>query len=90
MSKDDKIKRFIRFLKEKNVFYAFRRNYDKNFACVPICGGTATCREYLNCVHHCDFIGYAFNWQSTDEGHDFWNNLDRKWRNIVHEFALSY
>lgn len=83
MSKDDTIKRFIRFLKEKDVFYAFRRNYDKNFACGHTDGGTATCREYLNGENPYDFIGYAFHWQSTDEGHDFWNNLDMKWRNIV-------
>lgn len=83
MNKYDTIKRFIRFLKEKNVFYTFRRNYDKNFACVLTDVGTTTCREYLNCVNPYDFIGYAFDWLSTDEGHAFWNNLDDKWRNIV-------
>jgi hypothetical protein len=34
-------------------------------------------------------IGWAFHWESTSEGFDFWKNLDREWyyflRSLKHE-----
>lgn len=75
------IRRFTRFLKEKNAFYAFRRDYDVYFyfRAQP----HITCRQYLNRVPIYDYITYAFHWMDAPEGYDFWNNIDKEWRNIV-------
>ena len=75
------IRRFTRFLKENNVFYAFRSNYDVyfKFESQP----DLTCRQYLDKLKNYNFIAYAFHWEDSKEGHDFWDKLDTKWRNIV-------
>lgn len=81
MDKEKVVKIFIRFLKEKNAFYAFRRNFDTYF-CFPS-QPHLTCRQYLDKVQKYDYITYAFHWMDMPEGYDFWKNMDKDWRNIV-------
>lgn len=79
--KEKVVKIFIRFLKEKGAFYAFRRNYDVFF-----CFKTKhdiTCRQYLDKMDTYNYITYAFHWMDMPEGYVFWNNIDKDWRNIV-------
>jgi hypothetical protein len=81
---NNSIKRFIRLLKEKDAFYAFRRNYDvffysKNSFAQP----DKTCRQYLDNVPAWNFIVYAFHWIDSVEGYGFWNDLNIEWRNII-------
>jgi hypothetical protein len=81
MERKKVVKIFIRFLKEKNAFYAFRRNFDTYFYCSsqpPI-----TCRQYLDKVPNYNYITDAFHWMDSIEGYDFWNNIDECWRKIV-------
>ena len=75
------IRRFIRFLKENNVFYAFRSNYDVYFCFKS--QPDITCRQYLDKLENYNFITYAFHWADSNEGHDFWSKLDTKWRSII-------
>ena len=78
---NNSIKRFIRLLKEKDAFYAFRRNFDAIFYCRA--QPELTCRQYLNKVPTYDYITYAFHWMDSIEGYNFWNNIDKEWREIV-------
>ena len=75
------IRRFTRFLKEKNAFYAFRRNFDTYFYCCS--QPPVTCRQYLDKTPDYNYITHAFHWMDMPEGYDFWNNIDKDWRNIV-------
>ena len=81
MEKEKIVKIFTRFLKEKDAFYAFRRNFDPYFywrSQPPV-----TCRQYLDKVLKYDYITYAFHWVDSIEGYEFWNNIDKDWRKIV-------
>ena len=81
MDKEKVVKIFTRFLKEKGAFYAFRRNFDTYFlfpSQTPV-----TCRQYLDMVKIYNYITHAFHWMDMPEGYDFWNNIDKEWRNIV-------
>jgi hypothetical protein len=81
MERKKVVKIFTRFLKEKNAFYAFRRNFDTYFYCPS--QPPVTCRQYLDKVPNSNYIQYAFHWMDMPEGYDFWNNIDKDWRKIV-------
>jgi len=83
------IRRFTRFLKEQDAFYAFRRNYDVFFYSKnAFARQDITCRQYLDKVQSCNFIVHAFHWMDSIEGYEFWYNLDIEWRYIIKKECL--
>ena len=75
------IKKFKRFLKEQNIYYAFRYNYDNEFG---FRGLNYTCVQYMSaiCLPENVFV-YAFSWENSKEGATFWQTMDSRWRLIV-------
>ena len=78
-----KRKEFIRFLKEKGAYAAYRRNfglkyiktwhktlYDK----IGVNGMT-----FFDVVNWKLYINHAFHWASTKEGHEFWQEISIEW-----------
>ena len=68
-------KRFIIFLKANNAFekYMKNANIEKN-----------NMRTFLDCELNAPyFLGGCFIWQDTEEGHFFWEIIDKKWKKIL-------
>jgi len=55
------------FLEEQGCYNAFVKNFDKDW-------GYEKCKESLD-----EIIGFAFEWDKTDEGYDYWKNISDKW-----------
>ena len=89
------IKEFIKFLSKNNVLKSYLTNislqsyYRLEFSERANIFSTLSIRNgaffYMNEFQRNrykggELINYAFNWSRTDEGHDFWSNINRKWR----------
>ena len=67
---------FYRFLKQENVFHLFVKNIsnkETRLYCVN------DIKEYINDTNKRDLIYYAFKWRATNEGHDFWSQINQRW-----------
>ena len=76
---DKRIKQFYRFLKEHNIYKAYRIAFDTEFS------GYLSLKIFLIKIPFDDVIFEAFNWQGTTEGGFFWNDIDEKWKNYLEE-----
>lgn len=65
---------FIKFLKEYKLYYRFVAYYN-------LCPNhKIKCfEEYLETKEPMHYVTEAFAWLETDEGDDFWNNVDEHW-----------
>ena len=67
----------IAFLQANNAFDLFRRNFLK------IGEYFESFEEFIEDTNDPDFISYAFTWNETPEGHDFWDALYHKYLNKI-------
>ena len=89
------IKEFIKFLSKNNVLKSYLTNISSQsyyrldssdkanvFSMLSICNGAFFhINEFSRDKYRGEeLINYAFNWSRTDEGHDFWSDINRKWR----------
>jgi len=62
---------FIKFLKKHGAYRKFRKNLKRD--------------GWRNTVHEFSYFGVyniaiAFAWYDTTEGYNYWNELDKKWK----------
>ena len=90
---------FIRFLKEENIIGVFNRNFSKflkqhyiekyvkyNNAYSSYLLDIAQINCYLEDENiHCLFLDYAMEWDNTEDGFEFWQNVNRKWKIYFHD-----
>lgn len=69
---------FIIFLKQNNIYHLFVYNM-KNRVNIRWCYDIKTMSIYSP---YC-FVDDAFKWVNTNEGYNFWHNINTKWRNIL-------
>jgi len=69
---------FYRFLKQNHIYHLFLYNV-KNRVYVRWCYDIKTISTYRP---YC-FVDDAFRWSDTNEGYDFWYNINAKWRDIL-------
>lgn len=74
-----RIKQFYRFLKENNIYKAYRINFDTEFSGYP------SLTIFLIQIPWDDVIFEAFNWQGTPERGFFWSDIQLKWINYLEE-----
>ena len=74
-----RIKQFYRFLKEHNIYKAYRIAFDTEFSGYP------SLKIFLTQTPWDDVIFEAFNWKNTIEGSFFWRDMDGKWINHLEE-----
>ncbi len=72
---DEKIIKLVRFLKGRGVYAQFINNI-KAFGSKTI---DATMKE---CENINDLLLYAFDWEKSPEGADFWEGIDSEWYNV--------
>ena len=74
-----RIKQFYRFLKENNIYKAYRIAFDTEFSGYP------SLKIFLIQTPWDGVIFEAFEWQRTPEGFDFWGSMALKWENYLEE-----
>lgn len=76
-------KQFIRFLKEKGIYAAYRRNFGLRFIKIwdkTLCDKIGVNgMTFFDAVSWKKYVSYAFHWASTKEGHEFWLKISREW-----------
>lgn len=79
----DNKKRFFRFLKEKGVYAAYRRNFGltyiktwhHNLYLKVVVDG----ENFFDAVNWSLYINHAFDWEKSPQGQNFWGKLSKEW-----------
>ncbi len=73
--------KFVSFLETYGMVDIFTETMIKAFV---VCNDTKirNLTHYLSRVEAEDFIRSAFTWYGTEEGHDYWEAIDREWRKL--------
>jgi len=90
-----KAKKFLRFLKENNVYHSFFDNFRKQSEWRSKWLNNTlknynlkyykTFDAYLSLINTNDLFRFAFDWSITDSGHMFWRVLNDKWMMKLYE-----
>ena len=70
-------KKFIRFLKQNNAYEQFMFAFRKQNALRNKKG--LYFKNYSN-AEPLKYVDYAFVWDNTKEGWEYWANLDKEWK----------
>ena len=70
----DEVRKFIRFLKEHDVYNSYKSYAFSWVDKVNICNS-------LNEIDPGTYISSSFCWCETVEGHNFWQGIHKKWLN---------
>jgi hypothetical protein len=81
--KKAEIAKFKRFLLENKAFSIYKSNLDTPNNTFLKEYDFSGLNQFLIVRPQEDFLAYAFNWAKTKQGHDFWENLDFKWRRRI-------
>ena len=76
---------FLRYLKQKGIYVRFRKyfNFDYLNKWHPeILVKVKTVEDYFFVVNPVYYLEYAFRWDGTDEGFDFWSDLSAAWKHL--------
>ena len=76
---------FVRFLKQKGAYAAFKRNFNLNYikANAPSLGKRIFSRnEYFDIVAPRFYLSYSFMWATTIEGQTYWQTICNEWANL--------
>lgn len=69
-------RRFNSWLQKKGAYEQYKRNRHKT-------NNTPSAWGYhFRFSSPVDFISFAFDWESTPEGSDFWSNLHLRWSRL--------
>lgn len=88
------IKEFLFFLKKENAYKeyikAIKQYRKKEFRNWENYINILTIKPLKNCVINniAYLIDCSFTWSSTEEGHDFWSALDKKWRDKMKDIEI--
>lgn len=64
------------FLKDHNALEKYQANFDPNYGDL-----------YFSTSKNQTFIIWAFDWEKSPEGWDYWNDLDDLWQERLHTLA---
>lgn len=83
-----KIKRiFFNWLKAQGAYDAYKRARHNNNHLLGM--DQAATPYYRYRLVPVQFINHAFTWRLTPEGHDFWDNINCKWRKYLREIETN-
>lgn len=82
------VREFLLFLKTEHAYKeyinAIKQQRKSQFRNWENYINILTIKSLKRCIINSNQIGYlidcSFTWSSTEEGHDFWSALDKKWR----------
>lgn len=67
------MEKFIKFLEDNNAWENFERNFIEQEKDVE--EYKRDCKTLEN-----SHLSYAFTWSKTREGHEYWSEIDQKWK----------
>lgn len=73
--------RFFQFLKDNNVYYRFNAYFKAQ--------RDITLDFFLGVSKPIYYIANCFTWEKTDEGVDFWRDLNFKWAESISEKKVT-
>lgn len=74
---------FYKFLKDNNLYHLYKKNM--NIRLIQD-GYTWYDINNINNVRAFILLSDAFSWRNTNEGYDFWNDINIKWETIIYEY----
>ena len=81
---------FVHFLKENYAYEKFILNiYNKHKSQYSGNSRIFTLGKLIEYNFSC-YIDYAFTWDETNEGWDYWNDLNKKWINWYRYLSKKY
>ena len=87
---------FLLFLKENNALRGYqkavrkqKRPYFKTIENIINPLTIEPIRVLFIPKKYCELINLAFHWSSTLEGHEYWEKLDHKWREIIRDLEIQ-
>jgi len=69
------MKKLQRFLKDRRLYSEFLREFRRVWAKK----GKNYLKEYCETTLRNNLISYAFIWNKTKRGHEFWSKINREW-----------
>lgn len=75
---EKELEKLVRYLKKNNAYVAYRQNIDdpsKYYNCSR--RHFSSTKKFLKEIEYRRAINCAFYWLITDEGEDFWRNLNQ-------------
>ena len=72
---------FFFFFSERNLLSKYFKNAEKGHDEIFI-------EQCLRDWHADDAINGAFVWRQSEEGFDFWKEIDKEWKDYVNERAI--
>ena len=79
--------RFVRFLKEKGVFTAFKynilNNVHPNSFINNRCGHNI--KLFFLTAHSYEWINYSMYWAGTPQGQEFWEQINSEWHSEINK-----
>ena len=79
--------RFVRFLKEKGVFTAFKcyivNNVHPNSYFNNHCGHNIKC--FFSIAPSYEWINYSMCWADTPQGQEFWEQINSEWHSEINK-----
>jgi len=84
---------FVIFLKDNNALKQFKENLltqrKREFKNLTNYLDILTLDRFNTLIEEetlYELINHAFHWASTPQGHDYWSELDEKWRGIMMKY----
>ena len=71
---------FISWLKIKNIYDIFIKNYGNNNIWKKTYLNDNELKYYIDCSQ---WVMWAFDWSKTNEGHSFWYGINNEWINLI-------
>ena len=78
-------KLFFRYLKQKGVYTRFRKYFSFNYLNKwhpEILLKIKTTKDYFIIIPPTFYLEYAFTWDGTEEGFDFWADISATWKGM--------
>jgi MinD-like ATPase involved in chromosome partitioning or flagellar assembly len=72
LNKLDEVALFIDFLQKNGITGKFKKNYEET--------------KTLLFFNPMCFFARSFSWEKTEDGYDFWNEIDKEWRIVLEKF----
>lgn len=85
IKKDVSPQEFVSFLKNNNCYKQFRKGFYTPYLRDSYHNSSKECFSQKLMRTNYDyrfFLSYAFEWNDTKEGYDFWYSVRHKWENI--------
>ena len=78
---------FKKFLVREHVFNTFVKNIEHKDNYFKRDFHFENLKQYFECEDLIaqDFLSYSFDWSNSLQGHNFWEKLDYKWRQLLRE-----